>query len=165
MKFKIPSENKDKRAAAFHEAGHALVLHHFGYHWEANLIRVGDPTAQNMAWGGQVRSLGLRVQATTFRVSVIGWAGPVAEYLAFGDRDGERPPTQWGEVCVFDFWDYMINCGIDELSATDQEWIRGDSRLWRTLNTAWNICLKRSDLLLKIVDQLEHRGFSDSILV
>src|SRR5688572_22365351 len=92
-------ERRDKIGSAFHEAGHALILHYFGYSWEADIWRTGPPTIEKRSWDGQVRSFDL-LRASAFRFSVIGWAGSVAQHFLHGDCSGERLPAQWEQVDI-----------------------------------------------------------------
>lgn len=121
-------ENYEKYKAAFHEIGHAHILHRFGGYAEPIIWKNPTATEQNnektwlgttrvYAWPGQVNiGAGIVVHPAPPNWEIlVGLAGLVAEYM------------HHGEECATEIAYYIEdNCDYDEISESDRRLI-GDN--------------------------------------
>jgi hypothetical protein len=137
-------EARDKRLAAFHEAGHCVAAQHFGLACDAYILRIGEPTLENKAYVGRTSYQ----RTTPFRKAVIGWAGLIVEYLAH-----ESPINDWPNACVEDFADYEDSVP-DDHSATDNEALNAHPQRWRAMKLAWRIIIEHRHEVAGIAEAL-----------
>jgi hypothetical protein len=128
---KLQREACDKRATAFHEAGHIAVANHFGLTCYGYIRRRGDPTNDEKAFTGQT----IFENTTDFRKAVIGWGGTVGEHFA------DIPVNEWPQQDLYEFEDinYEMHSATSATSETDVAHINGHAQRRRALRTAWRI--------------------------
>lgn len=135
---------------AWHEAGHVIVLLHYGYHAKARI------------WGGSRRRMDTTAikgrtrwhnspELSRFGLSVFGWAGTIAE--KFVDE---------AEADAKDSWDACGSGDTSDLSATDQGHIYSHHQTWRTFKTAAGILITNYEQLKTIADELRRTHVWDS---
>jgi hypothetical protein len=74
---------RDRRCAAVHEAGHAVVARHFGCEIvSAWIVPADNPGPDEKTWIGRIQIM--QAPADPLARRMIGVAGEVAEYLWFG---------------------------------------------------------------------------------
>ena len=132
----------DKRSIAFHEAGHCVVVQHFGMDWTALIVRAAEATDAGEAWEGIICHESL----PPFRDSVCGWAGPLAEKFARGG--------------AFDALDGLIQFELDPLwaSPSDRTAIRSHHQYYRAAKSAEAILWRYSATLHRIASVLMERS-------
>ena len=140
-------EERDFLVVVWHEAGHYIAAKHFNVAGGFYVRRMGDPTLTEKSWIGQATYLST---TTAFRTACIGWAGPLAEQLAFD------PLAEMEVECVFDNFCQSPT----EFSDSDRLSIEQHHQPWRTCRLAGKIIQQRYDALRQIVDAVirERKG-------
>ena len=155
-----PSPEQTKRIAelvgddwintAWHEAGHVIVLLHYGYEAKADVSDSGLRRMDTSAIKGRTRWHN-SPELSAFGISVFGWAGTIAEKLL------EEPEADAGEL-----WDACGSGDTSQLSGTDQCHIYSHHQIWRTFKTAARILSKHHHHVKAIAEALlkNHRWSS-----
>jgi hypothetical protein len=135
------------RRATFHEAGHYIVAEHYGLEGFATVYPGPDGGTESKFYVGQFRyDLSDATILGPYKMSVIGWAGVVAEGLA------EMDLQQWKDnlQVVID-----SHCYGDDMSPTDWGLVDGYKENWRTFNRAARIIERRHLRLREIAERLK----------
>lgn len=140
-------EARDKRNAAFHEAGHYIAAKHFGLFSFACLYRVPNPTEHERTYRGRTTYQ----RTTPFREAVIGWSGPIAEYLADSDLE------TWPDEDLETFED--CHC-YEQYSATDEQAMHAHPQRWRAIKTAWRIVVTRRVEVVAAANAMLRKGLA-----
>jgi hypothetical protein len=116
----------DLRNASYHEAGHAVVCHHFRIPWFLSRFEQTQATMETRGAGAQLSYIPVE-GVTPFRLAVVGWAGVMTESLR---EDGDE------YQCFETYTEF------EEMSSSDHRLVEGTPFRWRALTTASRI-LKR----------------------
>lgn len=138
-------ESEDWINTAWHEAGHAIVLLHYGYHAEARVWDTGLRRLDTSAIRGRTEWFNLP-ELHCFGLSVFGWAGTIAEKLL------AQPEADAGEL-----WDDCGSGDTSQLSDSDQRHLYSHHQTWRTFKTATRILSKHHQHLKTIAEALQKK--------
>lgn len=134
----------DLKTAAWHEAGHFIIVLHYNWKGGAFVKRIGDASRENRAWVGQCHYDPDDVSNTVhFRRCVMAWGGPIADAI-------EADPTETADC----FFDYAITTEGDEFSETDWAGMTAHPAKWRACKTAFGILLRRRAQFERVVQLL-----------
>jgi hypothetical protein len=128
----------DFKTAIYHEAGHYVVAGHFGCPGNFMVWRAENPKPDDKLWVGNHRCY----ERSPFQNSCIGWAGVLAEPLAFDDASADDIDAE--ETLIY-FDDMRLT-----LSESDKRLIEGHNQKWRACRVAERILRKRYEELQRI---------------
>lgn len=136
---------KDLSLIAWHEAGHCIVLDHFGYLAKLCIWDNGERALEKQSVFGRVKFMNLP-ELSGYELSVFGWAGLIAEKL-------EADPKQDADTLEFNVdWEDM-----EGLSGTDRANIHSHFQKRRTCKTAARILIKKYGQLKVLANEVRRR--------
>lgn len=136
----------DLRATAYHEAGHAIIGYHLGWHQIAQIWRDENPAPDQKLWRGRTISL-----ETGARWDLVGLAGVAAECF---EDDEEHNVTELDEFLLI---------GVVAMSESDAELaelggvIVDDDHcedLWHACNDVCDMVRRHWDEIEELAEQL-----------